>query len=384
MRPRADAVSQGQRVLRALAAQVGGEVGGGVVQFVLPALQRGGEGLRAHAPFVLEEVVAQCGVGEVLIRFRGIAAAGRCGLNTCGVGIAPARRPGQAAGAQLVAADVVAPRREAVVLRPQVAGQERAVDAVARIDLQPHAGVARGAAVAVVVRVGGGDGAGVEAVAALMRDAERIVQRARAAAHAGLGRACAVAAQADLGVGRGRAFALLGEELHHAADGVGAIDGGRRAAQHFDAVNLRQRDLLPRRAAGGLRIDPHAVDIDGREAALRPAQENAGGAADAAAAGELHPRQACQQVGHAHGAAALDGVTVEHGNVGHQVGERAFGARGGHHGLAQLGGGGGLRQQGLGKRKRRPGGAQQQGQRGQARRDRTMGFHGTRAQRESP
>ena len=46
-----------------------------------------------------------------------------------------------------------------------------------------------------------------------------------------------------------RAGSTPGKDLHHAAHGVGAIDRAGRAAQHFDAFDLRQWHQVPGRAA---------------------------------------------------------------------------------------------------------------------------------------
>ena len=196
-----------------------------------------------------------------------------------------------------------------------------------------------GAAVAVIVGVVRAAGLAVKAAAARMGQAQRIVQRALGpgrAAHAGLDLARTLVAQADADIGRRRAFALAGEQLDDTANGVRAIHRRGRAAQHLDAFDLRERNLLPHCAAGGLRVDAHTVDIHGCKALLGTAHIHAAGIAHAAVARDFDAGQARQQVGHPGGAAGLDGLPVDDGHIGHQVRQSLLGARGRHHGFGEL------------------------------------------------
>ena len=265
----------------------------------------------------------------------------------------------------------------AVVLRFEVVGEEGAFDAVARVDLQAQAGAEVGGFVAVAVGIAQAVGAAaqpgglhVEAVAFLAGDAQRIVDRAALVGHAadaGLGLAQAVAADADTHVGRGLAgLALLGEELDHAADGVRSVHCGSGAAEYFDAVDLRERDLLPHHAPGGLRIDAHAVDIDRGEAGFGAADRHAGAVTRPAVTDDLDARLAGQHVGYADRAARLDTVAVDDGDVGQQVGQGLGHPGGGDHGVLQFGAGRGLGEKGKS-------GGQRQGEHGHARSG--NGFH---------
>ena len=347
------AVAQRQRVLRA--ALVDGQARGGergVVQAVFAALQCGAETVCAQAVFVLPDVAAQAGFRAVERR-RGLVAAGRIrDRHARAVGLGPLRRPGQAGGVQAVQVAVVHRAGglvgEGVIAGVHAAGQQGGVELVAGIDLVAQPGVARGAAVAVAVGVVRAAGLGVKSVAARMGQAQGIVQRLvgpYGAADAGLQLARALAAQAHAHVGRRSTLALAREELDHAADGVRSVHRRSGAAQHFDALDLRQRDLFPLRAAGGLRVHPHSVDIDGREACFGTAHEKAGGIAHTAVARDFDAGQARQHVGNAGGAAGLDGFAVDDGDVGHQVGEGLFGSGGGHHHVLQRGHARVLRQQ---------------------------------------
>ena len=80
------------------------------------------------------------------------------------------------------------------------------------------------------------------------------------ARQAAVERARAVAARANVGIEAQRALAFPGEDLHHAADRVGAIDGRTRTVDDLDMVDLRQRQRRPGGAADAGGRDAHAVD----------------------------------------------------------------------------------------------------------------------------
>ena len=322
------AVAQRQRILRTLG------VDGPVFQAVFAALERGGDQVRALAPFVLEQVAAQAGVAQVG-RGACFVFVARVGDGKArSVGTAPLGRPIETQRVHGVQAAVVL-AQAAVVAAVGVVDHQRAFEAMHSVHLQADARVARRAAVAVTVRVLPGDRARVEALAVVTCQPQGIVQRAAGTANPGFHLGGVVAAHADAYVRRRTVLTALGEDLHHAPQGVRAIHGARRATQHFDAVDEAQRDALPGRATGGLRVDAHPIDVHRSKARFRATQKNASGGARATVARELHTGQTGQQVGQTGGATAFDGFTVHNGDIGHQVGQRLRGARGCHHGFRQ-------------------------------------------------
>ena len=239
VRAQAQAPAQRQRVLRAVARAAADALVG---QLVLAPLQRRRELVRAQAQFVEEQVAALAGVGEV-DRGLGLVAVARIGDGQARlVALAPLRLPVQAQRLQAVQAAVVSGLAD-VVATVGVVVEEVALQAVRRIEL-PAQAAAGGGGVAVVA-VGVAVLLGVEALAGLARNAQGVVHRAAGAAHPGLGAVGAVRAGAHAHVGGHAGLALLGEDLDHAGHGVGAVDGCGGAAQHFDALDLLQRDRLP-------------------------------------------------------------------------------------------------------------------------------------------
>src|SRR5690606_21571450 len=122
----------------------------------------------------------------------------------------------------------------------------------------------RGVAVAVVVGLVGEAAleqraraaAGVDAVGRLARAVPAHPAALAAIFEAGAGLARAVAAGAELQVARqARIAAAAGEDLDHPADRLGAVQARARAADDLDALDLRQRQVLDRRHAGGGGID---------------------------------------------------------------------------------------------------------------------------------
>ena len=329
VRPARVAVSERDGVL--VPALVDGVVG----QVVLAPLQRGGDQVAALAPLVLQQHVAQRGLGEVGRRL-GLVALLRFADRQAGAELlGPLAAPARAQGAQAAVGHVVQIGREAVVAALDVAGGGAEVDAVVGVEL--HAQTAAGGGLAVAVEIGVGVGPAVETAAQVARRAQRVVHRAVLAGKAGLQLAGAAAAHAQAHVGAEGAVALFGEDLHHAGDGVGAVHRRGRAAHDLDAFHLAERDGLPRRAAGGLGVNAHAVDVDGGEAVLGTAHEQAGGGAGAAVARQLQARLPLQQVGDGDGAAVADLLLVEQGDVGQHVGQRLSHAVGGDDGVGQAG-----------------------------------------------
>ena len=109
----------------------------------------------------------------------------------------------------------------------------------------------------------------------------------------------AVAAALD---GRGEprfAMRLAGDDVDHAAHGVGAVDRALRPAQDLDALDIVERDGREIEfAADGRRIvDAHAVDEHQRMAGVAAPQAHGGGSAGAARLGHGHPRHRPQHLG---------------------------------------------------------------------------------------
>jgi hypothetical protein len=156
--------------------------------------------------------------------------------------------------------------------------------AVRPVDLKPEAQVGRLAAVAVKIRILGRDCAGVETIALFMRQAQGVVKAAAGAAEAGVQFAGVVSTKTHACEWRKAVFTAFGENLDHAAQRVRAINRASGTAQHFNAVNQCQRNTLPWRASGGLRVHPHAVYINSSETRLGAAQKHTGGGGGAAVA----------------------------------------------------------------------------------------------------
>jgi hypothetical protein len=111
-------------------------------------------------------------------------------------------------------------------------------------------------------------------------------------------------------------FAAAGEDLDHAADGIGAVEARRRPAQDLDVVDLGQAERFELDLAGGRRADLDAVDQDDGAARSGAAQEVARALPRAAAASELQAGDAAQQVLDRIGAAVADRLVVDADDVG--------------------------------------------------------------------
>src|SRR5450830_1687914 len=108
-----------------------------------------------------------------------------------------------------------------------------------------------------------------------------------------------MAPQANASVRCRRAFTAAGEELNHAIDRIRAINGTRRAAQHFDAINLSQWNALPSHtAAARLRVQTHAIQVHRRVLRIAAAQVDAGRAANTTVATYLQAGLAGQHISH--------------------------------------------------------------------------------------
>ena len=100
---------------------------------------------------------------------------------------------------------------------------------------------------------------------------------------------------------RGRR-ALLGEDLDHAAERVGAVQGAQRTVDDFDVVDRGQRNGAPVGFARGRGADPHAVDQHDVLLAVGAADEDRADGARAAVAGDFDAALLLQQVGDGVGA----------------------------------------------------------------------------------
>jgi len=150
----------------------------------------------------------------------------------------------------MVFALVIIAGSEAVIARLLMIVQHGQIQLVARGQLpaQPP----RKAFVAIAISIGITTGLGVEAVAALGAQAQRIVHRVRAAAQGGIKVTGAVRTYPHPHAGEEALFTFAGEDLDHAGDRVRPVNGSGRAAQHLDAIDLRQRNRVPGGSTGGL------------------------------------------------------------------------------------------------------------------------------------
>ena len=82
---------------------------------------------------------------------------------------------------------------------------------------------------------------------------------------------------------------LARDEVDHARDRVGTVDGRRAFAQHFDALDCRKRDLL--------QVDRAAVEgVHGHAAAVQQDQRAIGAEAAQRGTGEARPRRVTEPV----------------------------------------------------------------------------------------
>ena len=318
-------IAECQRVLVALVGAAGSGQAA-VLQLVFTALQHEIQLLR-FAEFIraVQADIAQLGFGLVGRRF-GLVALGRLAHRQLRLQRGqPRGGPVGAGGLGVLKAVVVDQglRFGAVVLAVHMALQRHHFDAVRSIQLRAEANA--GVVVAITVTVGhvaeaaGQVERGVETIAALGRGRHGVVKNPAAAGHAAVELLRAQIADGRAQVKAQSAAALAREDLHHAADGVRAVDRAGRAFQHLDALDLRQRQCLPAGAAGGLRIDPHAVDQHQRVAGVGAAQVQGGGRCRSAVAGHLGAAVVAQQVGDAAERLALDVGAGQHGHVSQHV-----------------------------------------------------------------
>ena len=178
---------------------------------------------------------------------------------------------------------------------------------------------------------GGADAAGVDAAGVLAARAQVVPALFAAAGQPEL------AAQQLVGAGgeRQRRFeaavarAAAGEDLDHAADRIGAVEAGARAAHDLDAFDLLHRNLLERGQPRADRSHPHAIDQQQGVGGIGAAQEQRSLLAVAAGVGEAHAGQAGQQVGDRHRLQPLDVGAADHAHRRQRVADVDRRARGG-------------------------------------------------------
>src|SRR5690606_16232993 len=269
-------------------------------------------------------------------------------LQTAGPGIAePGIQIRRAAADQEVVvglAGVTAPGRR-IVATEGIVGfgaaalvQHADADFQRLAELMAEAGSDRAVAVAVVVRVAGVGRAGaIKALGFFLRGAETEAGALVAAGKAGAVLPGTIAAAGDAQARlQSEALAAAGEDLHHAAKGVGSVEGGTRAAQHLDALDLVDRQILQAGAAGGGRADPHAVDQNHALRGAGAADVEPVEAAAAAVVGDLHAGRVSEQLEHAGRTQALDVLAGEHGHRAAHVVPGLGLAVGGDDGAGQL------------------------------------------------
>ena len=329
------AIAQAQRVLVARARVTAHQAG--VLQRVLAPLGQHRESAHAAAPFVVHQVIAQQGFGAVVRGRPGVVAVARLAHgHTRAPRGRPVALPVQAIGIQGADRTVVA-LGAAVVAGVRIAGQGRDVQALARAELQAHARIRRFAHVAVLVHVAAGaPGLGIEALAVGIGQAQGIVPGALPAAESGRALLGAVRARAHGHMGLEAGLATAGEDLHRARHGVRAIQRTGRAAQHLDALDRFQRQRLPGGAAGAiLGIDADAVDIHRRVLFVSAPHEQICICTRATVAGDLDARHLGHDIFQRQGAAALQGLPVQHRHIRQHLAQALLGARGRDHHLIQ-------------------------------------------------
>ena len=214
----------------------------------------------------------------------------------------------------------------AVELRAQPAGAVAQPDALAALPAETPAQLQPGARKAVVVRVVLVEGVtrqhGGNAVAGLAAEAQRIVEHRRRAAQRQVALARALAADGGVAAEVRVAFAAPRHDVDHAADGVGAVQAGARAAQDLDALRLGQADRGQVGLAERGRTHAHTVDQHQRVAGAAAADEHAGALPGSAVARQLDAAFAAQQVLDRVGAAGADALAVDDHHVGHDAAQR--------------------------------------------------------------
>ena len=139
-----------------------------------------------------------------------------------------------------------------------------------------------------------------------------------------------------------------GEDLHHAADRIAAVQAGERAAHDLDALDVAQRQVVEVGLAERRRTVAYAIDQQQHMTRLHAAHEDRAGLAQTAIGGELDARLLRQHLGQR--AAGLERQIL--GGQHRHVGDAAVGldraAGGGHHHGGQRGRRGGHGRGGLG------------------------------------
>ena len=253
----------------------------------------------------------------------GLEAGGRLGVDEVGLLVAvladldvglPVRGQLQAkAAAQVllqVVGVVVVAGGEAVVLVVPLGPEQVQRKFAAAVEAVGETAADRVVGVAVAIRVvadGGVVTGGVEA-----RDPERHAGRPAPRGEARLEPEAVVRAGLDSAVQGRTLFAAPSEYLDHAADGLGTVEVGARAANQLDALHLAEWQVLPGEGPQGGGAGPHAVDHHHHLSRVGAPKEEAGRLAVAALVGEIDAREPPQQFHQALRLAALDGGAVDH------------------------------------------------------------------------
>ena len=207
------------------------------------------------------------------------------------------------------------------------------------VELPIHRGVEclllEGIAVRVVVAERHGRVGGRETLVVGVRHTECVTHIVLATTQSGTQFAVAVAAQGDGGK-RGKPLgATAREDLHHTPCGVGAIQSGRRAFEHFDALDHVDRDVVPHRCAGRGRAVTHTVDQQDGVARFGAANENTRRFATSTVGRHLHRRGTRQHFRQCAASGAFDGFAVHHHHFAGELVGAGGDTGGGDHGFRQ-------------------------------------------------
>src|SRR3569623_7764 len=175
--------------------------------------------------------------------------------------------------------------------------------AVAQVGAEAEAGVAaRDCGVDAGGEAVGTEAGGVEADA-------QLVAAVMGADAEGAG-AVAAGAHREIALRAVRA-AAAGDDVDHAADGLGAVQAGAWAFDDFDVINHLGRNVLQRGAADGAGIDLDAIDHHQGVIAVGAPDEHRRGLAGAAVAADVDAGVEAQQIGDVDCGAAFDGGAVD-------------------------------------------------------------------------
>ena len=158
-----------------------------------------------------------------------------------------------------------------------------------------------------------------DTVAALSRQAQAVVDGAHGTARPQRGLARSMAPHGKPRLRLRFAAALARDQVDDTAHRIRAIEAGAGAAQHLDALQLRQPQGLDRRKTQRGRSHAHAVDQHHRLLRRRATDEEAAALPRPAVARDLQPGFATQQVGQRVGRGEAQRVGVDHRHIGGQA-----------------------------------------------------------------